>query len=68
MLPDSPKDPSSKESLQYIAFLYKIDSIIPSPHYHYNFKLGIPVKTGDVQNYVMQSVARLMLLPIFIYF
>ena len=46
MLPDSPKDPSSKESLQYIAVLYKIDSIISSPPYHYNFKLGIPVKAS----------------------
>ena len=46
MLPDSPKDPSSKESLQYIAVLYKIDSIIPSPPYHYNFKLRIPVKAS----------------------
>ena len=39
-----------KENLQYIAVLYKIDSIISSPTYHYNFKLGIPVKTGDVQD------------------
>ena len=64
MLPDSPKDPSSKESLQYIAFLYKIDSIISSPPYHYNFKLRIPVKTSDVQDYVMQSDTRLILFTI----
>lgn len=39
----------------------------PAPPYHYNFNLSITVKTGDVQDYVMQSDARLILLPI-IYF
>ena len=53
-----------KESLQYIAILYKIDSIISLPAYYYNFKQGIPVKTGDVQDYALQSEARLILFTI----
>ena len=36
-----------------------LNSIISSSPYHYNFKPGIPVKTGDVQDYVLHVLSCL---------
>lgn len=54
----------SIDSLQYIVVLYKINYIISSSLKHYILKLYISVKTGDVQDYVLQSVTRLVLFTI----